>query len=102
VLKDVYRVDGGAYVDGRPPANTGCGHWFDTHPEWRNGGLVAMAWYEHGVRLLSVDGDGKIEEAGYFVPVDGATSAAYWVTDEIVYATDYNGRGIDILRVTEG
>jgi hypothetical protein len=98
-LKGVYRVNGGTFTDGRAPLNTACGHWFDPHPDFKNGGLVAMAWYEHGVRFLSVASTGKIEEVGYFVPVDGSTSAAYWVTDDLVYATDYNGRGIDILRV---
>jgi hypothetical protein len=98
-LKDTYRVNGGVFVDGRAPVNTACGHWFDAHPRFSNGGLVAMAWYEHGVRLLSVESTGKMEEIGYFVPADGSTSAAYWVTDELVYATDYNGRGIDILRI---
>jgi hypothetical protein len=27
----------------------------------------------------------------------GQASAAYWITDEIVYVVDYN-RGLDILR----
>ena len=99
-LKGVYRVNGGTFTDGRAPLNTACGHWFDTHPNFHNGGLVAMAWYEHGVRFLNVTDGGDVEEVGHFVPVDGSTSAAYWITDEIVYATDYNLRGIDILRVT--
>ena len=98
-LRGVYRVNGGTFTDGRAPLNTACAHWFDPHPDFHNGGLVAMAWYEHGVRFLNVTGAGEIEEIGYFVPVDGSTSAAYWITDEIVYATDYNGRGIDILRL---
>ena len=99
-LIDEYRVTGGIWTDGGAPVNTACGHWFDPHPDFANGGLVAMAWYEHGVRLLKVTSQGEIEETGYFVPVDGSTSAAYWVTDDIVYSTDYNARGIDILHVT--
>ena len=97
---DEYRPASGVFTDGGRPINTACGHWFDPHPDFSNGGSVALAWYEHGVRFLNVTPTGQIEEVGYFVPVDGSTSAAYWVTDDIVYATDYNLRGIDILRVS--
>ncbi len=31
------------------------------------------------------------------MPWAGSTSAAYWLTDEIVYSVDYS-RGIDILK----
>ena len=101
-MVDEYRVKGGVFSDGGAPVATACGHWFDTHPGFENGGSVAMAWYEHGVRFLDVSPQGQIEELGYFMPVDGSTSAAYWVTDDIVYATDYNARGIDILRLRSG
>ena len=43
--------------------------------------------------------DGSLTETGWFMPWGGETSAAYWVTDDLVYAIDFN-RGIDILRVT--
>lgn len=33
------------------------------------------------------------------LPSAGSTSAAYWITRDIVYAVDYT-RGIDILRYT--
>jgi len=97
---DEYRVKNGLPTDGDAPANLYCTHWFDTHPTYRNGGLVAMGWYEHGTRFLTVSPKGKIGEAGYFIPVGGSTSAAYWANGEIVYAVDYN-RGIDILRFTD-
>jgi hypothetical protein len=42
---------------------------------------------------------GKINEIGWFMPWGGSTGAAYWVTNEIVYAVDYS-RGIDIIRFT--
>ena len=96
-MLDEYRVKNGLPTDGDAAANLYCTHWFDTHPTYRNGGLVAMGWYEHGTRFLTVTPKGKILENGYFVPVAGSTSAAYWANDEIVYAVDYN-RGIDILR----
>jgi hypothetical protein len=99
-MVDEYRVKNGLYTDGDSPANLYCMHWFDTQPGYRNGGLVAVAWYEHGTRLLKVDSAGKIKEAGYFLPWGGSTSAAYWVTKDILYTADYN-RGIDIIRVND-
>lgn len=100
-LVDEYRTTNGTFVDGRPPANVlGCtAMWFDAHPTFRNGGLVAAAWFEHGTRFLSIDKRGKIAEVGYFMPVGGSPIASYWLTDEIVYTVDFE-RGIDILRFT--
>lgn len=96
---DEYKVTNGLPTDGNAPANLFCTHWFDTHPAYRNGGTVSMAWYEHGTRFFNITKKGKIEEAGYFIPFAGSTSAAYWVNEEIIYTADYN-RGIDILRYT--
>lgn len=79
--------------------NQWCTHWFEPHSSYRDGGLVAMAWYEHGVRMLNVKPDGQIEEVGWFVPVAGMTSGVYWITDRIMYATDYQ-RSFDILEYT--
>jgi hypothetical protein len=96
---DEYYVTNGLPTDGNAPANQYCTHWFEPHPTYRNGGLVAMGWYEHGTRLFNITSKGKIEEAGYHVPLAGSTSAAYWITDEIIYSVDYQ-RGLDILRFT--
>lgn len=97
-MVDEYRVTDGLPTDGNAVVHTFCTHWFDTRPGYRNGGVVAMAWYEHGTRLLEVSRKGQISEAGYFLPAGGSTSAAYWITDEILYSVDYQ-RGLDILRV---
>jgi len=98
---DQYRVENGTYVDGRPAVNAvGCSsHWHEEHPSFKDGGLVATAFFEHGTRFLDVSSDGKIKEVGYFLPHAGSTGAVYWRTPEIVYSTDYT-RGIDILRFT--
>lgn len=99
---DTYVFKNGAYADGNPPAGAfGCTpHWFEVHPTWKDGGLVALGAYEAGTRFLTVaKKTGKIKEVGWFVPAAGATSAAYWLNDEIVYNVDYQ-RGIDILRYT--
>jgi hypothetical protein len=61
--------------------------------------MMALGYYEHGTHFLRVADDGQITRRGYFVPVAGSTSAAYWINRNIVYAVDYT-RGIDILRYT--
>lgn len=92
-----FRLDTGLIVDGRMADSTYCVHWFTPHPTYRNGGLVAIAWYEHGTRFLRVGRDGSITEVGWFVPLGTTASAAYWITDRIVYVSDYN-RGFDVIR----
>jgi hypothetical protein len=52
-------------------------------------------------RFLKIGEDGQIKRVGYFLPNAGSTSAAYWVTNRIVYAVEYT-RGIDILRSALG
>lgn len=98
-MVDEFRVANGVYADGSPVAGAaGCtAMWFQAHPSFRNGGLVASGFFEHGVRFLNVDKRGQIEEVGYFAPAAGATIAAYWITPDIVYAVDIE-KGIDILR----
>lgn len=100
-ITDTFRVANGTYQDGSPAVNgLGCSaHWFEEHPTFDDGGLVAVGYYEHGTRFLDVSSKGKITESGWFLPHGGSTSAAYWVNEEIVYAADYT-RGIDILRYT--
>ncbi|MEJ7786237.1 MAG: hypothetical protein WKF96_15630 [Solirubrobacteraceae bacterium] len=98
-LLDEFRLDTGLLVDGRMVDSTYCVHWFTTHPSYRNGGLVAIAWYEHGTRLLNVSPGGEITEVGWFLPLGSSASAAYWITDRIIYVSDYN-RGLDVLRYT--
>jgi len=99
---DQVRPVAGNYVDGNPPQGTyhlGCSvHWFQPHPSFSGGGLVAMASYENGTRFKRIDSAGKISEAGFFEPLGGATSAPHWAPDgRTVYAIDYQ-RGIDVLR----
>ena len=100
--KGSYQVGNGSYVDGNPPANAvGCSSlWFQQHPDFHNGGMVAAAFAEHGMRLLNVSDTGRVEELGYYVPYGGITSAAYWLSDRIVYSVDLT-RGFDILEVTD-
>jgi hypothetical protein len=100
---DDYYAKNGTYTDGNPPANPGIGgcssHWLEAHPDFKNGGIVAVAFFGHGVRLFEVTSTGKIKEHGYFIPYGSEAGAVYWVTDKIMYVLDYN-RGIDILEYT--
>ncbi|MDQ3952796.1 MAG: hypothetical protein M3279_07530 [Actinomycetota bacterium] len=99
-MVDIWRPQNGTVQDGNPVVNApfGCSsHWFQEHPDFKNGGLIAAGFYNHGTRFLDVAKNGKIEQIGWFLPHGGGTSAAYWVDDEIVYAIDYQ-RGFDVLR----
>ncbi|MGH2808507.1 MAG: LVIVD repeat-containing protein [Actinomycetota bacterium] len=98
-MLDIYQLNNGTYSDGQPAVNAmGCSaHWFEEHPTFDNGGLVVMGSYDHGTRFIDVSSKGKIKEVGYFIPYGGETSAAYWMTKDLVYSVDYT-RGIDILK----
>lgn len=102
---DVLRPVSGDYGNGDPAVTAlGCsGHWF-TQKDAKDGSiLVAAAWYEHGTRLLKVDPrTGRIRQVGFFQPLRGSTSQAYWMPgsdshSDYVWSIDYHS-GIDILR----
>jgi hypothetical protein len=102
---DVLRPVTGDFSNGDPAiTEMGCsGHWF-TQKDAKDGSvLVAAAWYEHGTRFLKVDPrTGKIRQVGYFQPVRGAASQAYWIQGtDYVWTIDYHS-GIDILKFDEG
>jgi hypothetical protein len=98
---DVLRPVSGKYADGNPAVTAmGCsGHWFTEKPAKDGSVLVAAAWYEHGTRFLKVDPKtGKIRQVGFFQPVRGATSEAFWIPGtDVVWSIDYHS-GIDILK----
>ena len=96
---DQFHEHTGNYLDGRPAADQWCAHWFHPNPTYHAGGLVAMAWYDHGVRFFRVSHAGKIREIGYFMPAAAQSSNPYWITKRLLYVVDYN-RGIDLLRYT--
>jgi hypothetical protein len=103
---DQYKLREGTYTDGNPPAGgykLGCSvHWFSQHPDFKDGGLVALAAYENGTKFLEVGRDGKITEKGFFLPVDSSASAPHWAPDgKTVYVIDYL-RGLDVLTFDKG
>jgi hypothetical protein len=67
----------GVYADGKPVAGAlGCSvHWFQEHPSFQDGGLVALSEYEDGVRFLQVGADGSIKEQGYFLSLGSSSGA---------------------------
>src|SRR3954451_2985135 len=90
----------GVYADGKPVAGAlGCSvHWFQEHPSFQNGGLVALSEYEDGVRFMQIGSDGSIKEQGYFLSLGSSSSSAKWAgKDDVLYSIDCQ-RGIDILR----
>lgn len=90
-LVDSYTVEG----------STASSHWFQEHPDFKNGGLVVIGWYSRGARFLEVGPAGKIKEVGWFEPhAQRSGFSAYWLSDDIAYAIDLY-RGIDILRFHE-
>jgi hypothetical protein len=99
-LAQVPPAGNGVYADGKPVAGAlGCSvHWFQEHPTFRNGGLVAISEYEDGVRFLQITRDGGIQEQGYFLSLGSSSSSPKWAgKDDVLYSIDYQ-RGIDILR----
>jgi hypothetical protein len=96
---DEFRLAPGELTEGRAPESSFCVHWFDEHPYYENGGLVAIGWYEHGTHFLKVGDDGKISEVGWFLGGGGQASAAYWIDERTVYVADYL-RGLDVIRFT--
>jgi hypothetical protein len=96
---DDFRITPGAPTEGRAPDSSFCVHWFDEHPYYKNGGLVAIAWYEHGTHFLKIERDGQISEVGWFLGGGGQASGAYWIDERTVYVADYI-RGLDVLRFT--
>ncbi|CAN5441536.1 hypothetical protein BH23ACT9_BH23ACT9_33310 [soil metagenome] len=91
-----YRPEPGTFTDGGSPYSQYCTHWFTTRPDFTDGGLVAIGWYEFGTRFLEVAADGAIEERGWLIPAGGSTSAAYWVNEGTLLTADYQ-RGVDVL-----
>lgn len=91
------------YTDGRSAHHVfGCSAYSFGVPEhFAETGLVAVAWFEDGMRLLRVADDGTLTEVGGFLPLGGSSTKPVWRNDEVVYLVD-TYRGVDILRVDVG
>jgi hypothetical protein len=97
-----WRPANGTYLDGRSPYNAvGCSpHFIAEHPSFRDGGLVAVAALENGVRFLRITPEGRIEEHGFFLGLGGTAALPIWHPDgRVLYVVDY-ARGLDVLTYT--
>jgi hypothetical protein len=81
-------------TDRLPTAPVSCSaHYFGARAD----GIVAVAWYEQGMRLLDVSDPTDIRQIGYHLPV-GETITTL-IRGDLVYAFD-TVRGLEVLRVT--
>lgn len=95
-----WRPANGSYVDGRSPYNAvGCSpHFLAHHPTFADGGLVAVATLENGLRFLQVGESGQIDERSYFLGLGGTAAVPLWHPNgRILYLADY-ARGLDVLE----
>ncbi|MGH2829964.1 MAG: LVIVD repeat-containing protein [Actinomycetota bacterium] len=88
------------YANGSNPVTVTCSsHWF-TFNEHK---IVAVGWYNQGVRFLDVSDPKDIRQVGYWLAPGTMASAAYFAPgrNDIVYVTDYV-RGFEVLRIQGG
>lgn len=76
--------------------STGCAsaHYFSD----RGDGVVAIAFYAQGTRLLDVRNPRDVKQIGFYRPDDANTWAAYWRPGGHVFVADFD-RGVDVLKV---
>ncbi|MFN2465348.1 MAG: LVIVD repeat-containing protein [Candidatus Dormibacteria bacterium] len=93
----------GVWTPQGQPGSTGCdsSHWFTD----RGDGLVAIAFYTQGTRILDTRDPRHVRQVGYYNVADlsGASTnnawASYWHGDNYIYVADFE-RGLDVLRFT--
>ncbi|MGI8610491.1 MAG: LVIVD repeat-containing protein [Candidatus Dormibacteria bacterium] len=91
----------GVWTPQGQPGSTGCdsSHWFTD----RGDGLVAIAFYTQGTRILDTRDPRHVRQLGYYnvQGLGGASTnnawAAYWHGDNYIYVADFQ-RGLDVLR----
>lgn len=78
------------------PGANGCAsaHYFAD----RGDGVVAIAFYGQGTRLLDVRNPKDIRQVGFYRPEDANTWAAYWRPGGHLFVADFE-RGVDVLRI---
>ena len=104
-LVDFFDASGqGNYREGKALTHVlYCAHWMEVDPSWENGGRLVVGYYNRGVRFVDVpafdaNDESEMEEIGWFLGADAYTGSAQWVTDTIVYVSDY-ARGLDIVEI---
>ncbi len=90
----------GLFLDGQAlGSQLYCAHWMDLQPDFKNGGLMAVAYYNRGTRFVEVDKQGVMSEVGWITPAEGYTGSPQWISDDVVYLMDYR-RGLEVVRLT--
>jgi hypothetical protein len=97
---DEWNSEMGTYLDGGAGATVACSsHWFT----FNSRKVVAVGWYQQGVRFLDVSNRRDIRQVGYLLAPGTVASAAYFAPgrDDVVYVADV-GRGLDIVKIDRG
>lgn len=101
---DQWTTEMGQFTDGGSRITSMCSsHWFDLNRRK----VVAVGWYNQGVRFLDVSDPRSIRQVGYWLApgeqIGLGVSQALWVPahQDIAYAVSYT-RGLDVLRVDRG
>lgn len=95
-----WRSELGKYLDGGAAVTIVCSsHWFSSN---RNK-VVAVGWYNQGVRFLDVSNPRAIRQVGYWMGPHTTASAGLFAPSrpDIVYVPDYT-RGLDVLKIDNG
>jgi hypothetical protein len=92
----------GLFLTGDAPGSQlYCAHWMELHPDFRRGGLMAVAYYDRGTRFVEVGKDGVMLEIGWITPAEGYAGSPQWISRDVVYVMDYR-RGLEVLRLRDG
>jgi hypothetical protein len=90
----------GIFLEGQAPGHVlYCAHWMRLAPDFDGGGLMAVSYYDRGTRFVQIAGDGTMTEIGWITAAEGYSGSPRWVTDDVVYISDYR-RGMEVVRLT--
>jgi hypothetical protein len=102
---DEYDASGrGIFLEGKALASQlYCAHWMELHPDFADGGLMAVSYYNRGTRFVEIGADGTMTEVGWITPTEGYSGSPQWIGveedgDSIVYISDYK-RGLEVVRL---
>jgi hypothetical protein len=95
-----WRSEIGRYLDGGAAVTIVCSsHWFS----FNRNKVVAVGWYNQGVRFLDVSNPRAIRQVGYWMGPYATASAGLFAPGrpDIAYVPDYT-RGLDVLKIDGG
>jgi hypothetical protein len=99
---DAFKVSGrGLFLNGAAPGHVlYCAHWMELHPDFANGGKMAVSYYDRGTRFVQVGKDGKMTELGWITAAEGYSGSPQWISKDVVYVMDYR-RGMEVVRLLD-